>query len=60
MKATFVSSCGAGKLSGGIFLRALLNRTFSATGRTSTTEPYSRPGHCLAISIASFSSATVR
>ena len=29
-----------------------------ATGRTSTTEPYSRPGHCLAISIASFSSAT--
>src|SRR5262249_37277549 len=32
----------------------------SATGRTSTTEPYSRPGHCFAISMASFSFATVR
>ena len=39
--------------------RCLTEQT-SATGRTSTTEPYSRPGHCLAISIASFSSATVQ
>lgn len=30
----------------------------SATGRTSTTQPYSRPGHFCAIAIASASSAT--
>src|SRR5882724_11011546 len=39
--------------------RCLIEQT-SATGRTSTTAPYSSPGHCFAISIASFSSVTWR